>query len=103
MADVDTKVLEALQEKFDDRLLKSRKIYTPQGAKWFKYIPEPLVRDRLVQTLGLDWDFVIKSSEILPFNNEVERVTKHQQVRDPREHKQVVVQGSGIYLNHLAP
>lgn len=86
----DEIILEKLTEKFDKRYLKSRRV----GNKNFIYIPEPLIRDRLNEVLGLNWEWEIREDKLLPYNQEAERMTKFTQERDPRENLQVVVRGA---------
>lgn len=54
----DAEVLEALEAEFPANQLKK--------LKGFSYIPEPLVRQRLRDVLGLDWNWeIVKESETI--------------------------------------
>jgi len=58
LAQTDTEVFERLSERFDESDVKSR---PGGGGKRFKYLPEPVVRNRLSEVLGLNWDWEIVS------------------------------------------
>jgi hypothetical protein len=59
LAKTDEEVLEALEEEFPEEQLKTIETGSGRNRKKFSYIPEPVVRNRLREVLGLNWSWEI--------------------------------------------
>jgi hypothetical protein len=66
--DADKAILKALTAPFEASELRKK------GK--FSYIPEPVVRNRLQEVLGLDWDFEITNETITKFKDKEAIVVK---------------------------
>jgi len=67
---LDQKILEKLSAPFDAKDLRKK--------QEFSYIPEPVVRQRLQDVLGLNWDFTITSEIDTTFRSEPAIVVRGQ-------------------------